>query len=564
MAEFDASAAKAAGYSDAEIARVQQGIASARAAGYSDDEIGKFLASGSGRQSVPGTPSPVSAPARIPLGLGTDVAEGIATGLGLPGDLESLGVRYIANPVNRFLGLPAEDPTNTLFPTSQKLTNYVRSGENALGVPSSAALAPQGPVEGLVRAGVRGVAAAAPLTLTGAIVPTLVGGGLGGVASEGAKELGAPPAVQMGAGLIAGGAGTAAANVLGRNVNSVARSLGNSSSLQEAGIELQDAARGWMTSELPTRLANAWAPVDALIAPNTDTALTNFQSTLGRINTSAGTLQPLAERLRPQLPKTLGQLVTRTPAGLGNPVPWQDVQVLRTTLGDAMTNPKIVNDIGRQNMDALYKALSEDMRTAASNVSPDALDAFNSANAQSTALYGFAERNLGRIITDANNPMLDPRPEDVAKRLLVGGRRGGTDLAALRAEIPEGVDELAAAHLRLNPDAREWGRLSPEAQEALVVNPRDRAIVSSAVPKKGTPSLPTKLLETMTGSFVGDPIGKLAGPLLGVNPLISGAAGDIVGAALPWVLGSRTVRNPLTTLPAYLGAESNQPLASNQ
>lgn len=45
MAEFDTAAAKAAGYSDADIAKVTSGIAAAKAAGYGDDEIAQQLQS---------------------------------------------------------------------------------------------------------------------------------------------------------------------------------------------------------------------------------------------------------------------------------------------------------------------------------------------------------------------------------------------------------------------------------------------------------------------------------------------------------------------------------------
>ncbi len=49
MAEFDASGAKAAGYSDVEITKIQKGITDARAAGHSDSDISNFLARTGGR-----------------------------------------------------------------------------------------------------------------------------------------------------------------------------------------------------------------------------------------------------------------------------------------------------------------------------------------------------------------------------------------------------------------------------------------------------------------------------------------------------------------------------------
>ena len=64
--DFDAAAAKAAGHSDADIARIQQGIAAARAAGRSDEEIQQYLqAQESGAPSTPSTPSKINPQDRL-------------------------------------------------------------------------------------------------------------------------------------------------------------------------------------------------------------------------------------------------------------------------------------------------------------------------------------------------------------------------------------------------------------------------------------------------------------------------------------------------------------------
>ncbi len=53
MAEFDAAAAKSAGYSDAEIVKVQKGITDARAAGHSDADISQFFLAKTGGRVAP-------------------------------------------------------------------------------------------------------------------------------------------------------------------------------------------------------------------------------------------------------------------------------------------------------------------------------------------------------------------------------------------------------------------------------------------------------------------------------------------------------------------------------
>ena len=493
---------------------------------------------------------------RIPLGLASAGARGIAYGLGAPGDLERLAVQG----VNRVFGTNEPvDQGHLFWPTSETMLDVAQRA----GLTGYPQLAPQSTLERLGQAGVTGLGAAAPLLMAGQPpIPTLAAGAAGGTAAQGAAELGAPPGVQLavglGAGLAGAGASRAGLAAFTRTPSHVASDLGTSETLQQAGIALQDSARDW-TNQLPNKLKSIWSPVDEMIPRETGVPVTNFKSSLDAITTSAGSLAPLERLLRPALPERLRSALIdpiTEDVRLG-PASWNDVQKLRSTLGDAMSNPKIIQDIGQENLSRLYASVTADMRGAAGQTGDNALQAFDRANAESTRLYGIAEGPMSRIIAGSRPSADDPAPELVANRLLAAGRRGGSDLQVLRSEIPDAVDELGAAHLRLDPSGVGWSRLSPEAQVSLVPDSRDRAVLDAALPVRGKSEL-TRIGEHQLGLWLGNAIGSLAGHFVapGLSPYVAGAVGELGGAAAPWMWRAArgAVTNPLAVAPGLLGA----------
>ena len=289
-------------------------------------------------------------------------------------------------------------------------------------------------------------------------------------------------------------------------IESTAADLGEAKTVQEGGAALQDRARAWVTGKdqagnpiegggMPGKLAGLWAPVDALIPSTTPVELKAFQGALGEINKSAGELEPLAAIFKSSAPKqiqaTLDRLLEGKPPQLGPsgeiltpgvaPVQptWGDVQRLRTVLGDALANPKVLSDVGNQNLQHLYATLTQDMSRTAEGAG--ALDAFRAANEQSTKLYTLAGGPVNKVITAPKNINQETiTPEQAATAALARSTKGGSVLEELRSEplLSQGVDELAAGQLRSNPDL--WSKLSPEAKDALAGTPERRAALDSA------------------------------------------------------------------------------------
>lgn len=548
--------------------------------------------------SAAGAPLPV--PARIPLGLSAAAASGLANTLALPGMIQENVIAPAATWMANKVGLPpslAGPGTVIPLPTPGQVTSLT----NRLGLSSNPALAPQSEPERLGQAAAAGIGASLPLLPMGGPLALLASGAAGGVAGEGARALGAPVPVQIAAG-VAGGLGVQGlTSALSRGISHIASDLGSSTTLQEAGEAAQEAARRWLTrvpageapvpGTLQAKLANAWSPVDVLVPGDLPGQLTNYRAALDSITSRAGGLASSEKALRPALPERLKELLEGTPgevkippmarpgrvsgqAGIINPtagpatpvasgnvmrpglgpITWQDLSRFRSTLGDAMADPATVKAAGAENLSKLYAAVTNDMRELAGKVSPDALSAFEAANAESARLYGIAQGPVTKLVSGPRPSLVDdPTPGNAASKLLSGARKDGTDLAALRSEIPEAVDELAAAHLRLNPDARAWQRLSPEAQQVLVESPRDRGIIS----KTFQPKVPVR--DQIERSILGTLLGESIPISLGLPPGLAYAASAFGGAAVPYVMqGARAaVRNPLLGIGAGLGAAAN-------
>lgn len=584
-------------------------------------------------ETVSAVPTQYQGPGRDALIALRGAGAGAQAAVGLPGSLLSTAGNALApympqGSIAESIGSGLSAARQAIFPTAAE--SFAAEPHPASG------LIPQGSGELAAYNAGSGIGGALPLALAGpegAAMPTLLAGAGGGLGSELARNV-APgsTAAELGGslagGLLAGGAGslvqrgvnafTGSAGLnpiarelqlagvpfesaalttesplvrsllakgapldstvghLGASVNAVADGLGTSTSFQQAGQHLQDAARDWVSNVLPQREAAAWAPVDAAIAPTTGTPLPQLHAALDDINSKGGAAQGLIEQLGSRLPGRLSEQLealstVRRPVGTvtgavpGASLTWSEARQLRSSLGDALSNPSVTKDISESDLRRLYSAVTGDLRSTAGSVAENgttpeqlnALNAFDGANAASTKLHAFNDNVLGKIITTGNAGQESIKPEDAAKVLLSGARKGGTDLAALRAEMPGAVDELAAAHIRQTGlDSPEyagspvstkfpvaWGPKSlPDASRAaLIPDPVTRqrldAIASvtqrvQGLAKSATTATPLSVQSMLGGAAAGIAdkyIGNLGGP--GVSEAV-GAAVPLAKAAL--------------------------------
>lgn len=493
---------------------------------------------------------------RIPLGLGTAALEGAVGGANMLGGVvrDAIpGMKEALVPgLEKKLGITAEQPTGSdPYGLETALHNQLIG---PLKAQSTAESLGQGAAFGLG-------STAIPAALTGGMsLPIALAGTAGGTAAEGTKLLGGSPAMQIAAGLAAGFS-TQALGAGVRTIAHIAGDLGDSATLQQAGTKVQTLAEDWRQNILPQKLADASSPLDAAVPASTTLSPTELirraQDLLSRGGQAANAVRDFLSGTA----KSGGALGATaqavqgglTSSALGTPalpsLTWQEARAFRTELGQQLRTAKPAE---RPALEHLYAGATDDLgTTAAANGAGDQFAAFN---AESTRLHNLDRGPIEEI--------LSRDPGDAAQRLLTRSARQGTILQGLRTELPEAVDELASAHLRLNPDARAWGRLASEAQEQLVLNPADRAIIQAAAPQKGAPGLGTKMLESLVGGTVGGAGARIIGNALvpGVNPLVTEAAGELIGNVAPFVGRSlrRAVANPLVPASGALGG-SNVP-----
>lgn len=483
----------------------------------SDEEISKKL--GMNKQY----PTGVAREAAIASG---SVLRGTTSLAGLPGDLE----HYVSKKTDlpRLLGYSGEDAPQIL-PTSGGINK-------ALGLEERPDLQPSGG-ESWLAAGAGGLGAALPIVATGgAALPALAGGVAGGLGAEAGHEImPESPWAPLVGGLAGGGlAGFGAQRWLGRGgLERLAESMGSSKTFQEAGQAMKGEAQAWMT-RLPSRLDALWSPLDK-VAQSASVPLPNFLPEFLKLG-------PAGQAISRRLPSSLfGQMLSSI-SKKGGPSPsfaptWSGARELWRVLDDIQRNPTLVRGIGQARLSKLYGSLSADMVHAVGTVDPRLVDVAQNAILESERLNGFASTHVSRILNPKN------APERVAASYASGAKLGGSDLADLRQELPQTVDELAAALVRKKPVA--WAETSPEAKVALVPKSPTRDALSKAV-KEG-------LMSPESGAFMhvldrlrhGSPLGAAFGFLtehtLGGSleeALFGGALGAAATALAPMLAKS--------------------------
>lgn len=268
----------------------------------------------------------------------------------------------------------------------------------------------------------------------------------------------------------------------------VAAGLGQSPTIEKAGEALQDAARSWKKTEFPQKLKDAehnmyYNPDGSVAIPQDALGdLSNFNSSLKNSFYKAGELEPAAQKLRSRMPERLEDALDQIAKNQGLPpgsVPkatLDDMKKLRSILGDAMTSPKLTEGVDAGKMNELYRALSGDMEGAINNAAgPAGVARFKQFNEEAKRLYGLASGPVSDLISTVDKGAETISPNEAISKL---GLTDGSKLSRLRSEdtLGKGLDEVAAAKLRMRPDGRGadpgdpdqfFSNLTPEAKTAL-------------------------------------------------------------------------------------------------
>jgi hypothetical protein len=221
---------------------------------------------------------------------------------------------------------------------------------------------------------------------------------------------------------------------------------------QQTGDVLQNSYRDWVANVFggpQGRQKAAWDPLDqrmagAAVDQGPFRAALDQAANPPNLASMPATQQAFSS---PQARAWLTALNADAPAGTN--LTWDQARAIRQRIGDAMGTPDLVGSIGMQNLKNIYAGLAQGLETTAVQHGQGAL--FNSANAVSTAGHAFME-NVGSKISQANNPLQEGISAEQATKNVLNS--GDTTLQAIRQELPDAADHLAAYKLRQMQQAK--------------------------------------------------------------------------------------------------------------
>lgn len=119
-------------------------------------------------------------------------------------------------------------------------------------------------------------------------------------------------------------------------------------------------------------------------------------------------------------------------------LPFEALKRLRSMVGERIANTSLIDSVSKGEWKQLYGALSEDIKAAASAAGPDARKAFDRAGA-------FWKAGTTRV-DDILQPLINKNvPEDVARSIELGGKKGPTRLLAIRRSLTPAQWKVVAA-----------------------------------------------------------------------------------------------------------------------
>ncbi len=268
----------------------------------------------------------------------------------------------------------------------------------------------------------------------------------------------------------------------------LANKYGKTATPQAAGEYAQNRFREWLNDDktgLPGKMNAAKAPVKTLVPDDLPGNVTNLQEYVNGIVKSGGSLDELNAILRPHIPDRFANILNKEsqgraefPARYSKQITYKDLDTLRDSIGNARGVPSLVSSTGDEQLNGMYRAVAQDQRDAVAKMgNPDALKALDDWNTEANRLFNIKEKIGPKLVAGKNSSPNDPDISKIVDSLTA------PDLALLRQEIPDVVDQIAASHLR----QPEWGNIkSPEYLENLIPDPSHRAAFNIALTGKNT------------------------------------------------------------------------------
>ena len=267
------------------------------------------------------------------------------------------------------------------------------------------------------------------------------------------------------------------AKAIGTRITQMADRLSRNADEVSAG---QSGLRGVrsFTESFKNKASRLYSALDAEIPAQTNVPVTNTVAALQKITKPISGAPGVSEiTANNQLNQVATALIDDVKNG-GGAIPYEGLKQLRTWVGERLGAPSLTNDLPQAQLKALYGALSEDMKAAATSQGAAAERAFNRANDYYRAGSARIDNHLERL------GKLGAEPEKLFEALW-RGRGGETFIQTVRRSIPDADwKDVAAAALKRLGDAKNsaqnaagdvwssetfltrWNELSPSAKQA--------------------------------------------------------------------------------------------------
>lgn len=236
------------------------------------------------------------------------------------------------------------------------------------------------------------------------------------------------------------------ADSIQKRVADMADNLSSKTGAEAAGLEIKKGiqGRGGFLDRFRVSSSALWNKADQMIDPALPVDTTNTKSMLVQLvrGDSVGRILD-----NPKLVQ-LQQVLDESPI-----VDYQTLKSLRSSIGQKIGNNELISDIPRAELKRVYGALTQDIKTAAANSSPEALKAFNRANAYTRTGHDRIDDYLERIATKVDT-------DKIFSAVAKGGEGTKTINAVKRSLKPEEWEVVASNVIR------RMGRSNSGAQNA--------------------------------------------------------------------------------------------------
>lgn len=214
----------------------------------------------------------------------------------------------------------------------------------------------------------------------------------------------------------------------------IADDISTKEGAETAGLEIQKgiSGKGGFIDRFRSRSSVLWNKSDSLIDQTLPVTLSNTKAKLSDL-VRGGAVGPILDN--PKLIQ-LKSAIDNTAA-----VDYQTLRDIRSSIGQKISSNDLLSDIPRAELKQIYGALTQDIKSLASQSGGDALKAFERANTYTRSGHDRVDDYLSRISKKVN-------PDEVFRAIAKGGEGTKTINAVKKSLKPEEWDVVASNVVR--------------------------------------------------------------------------------------------------------------------